>query len=362
VIIVVLEILVCLVLAGIIGGIVGWFLHRLRVEPANQAMDRLVASLQEAEARLLDVKAESRVHAARAEVLETDVRARAIAAQTLENELSSLNARLSMADKTLAAAARERDEAARELEEVREQFVGACAQAEEARLKLSEQERAATQIYQTVEELKQSQTVSVTALAERSREIDRLLARITELESNHQSVLTEKSAELLAAQEHAAALEAKLGEVRTEAEKLRKEAEGCRRVLRDREAELEELWATLREVEPHPHRQAAGSNAQAQTDSGVKTSAGTPSPAENSSNDEEWDDLKRIAGIGPKLEQLLHGLGVHTFRQVALWSDEEIDRMDSHLKRFRGRIRREQWVERAREEFYRKYGKQPDQS
>ncbi len=59
------------------------------------------------------------------------------------------------------------------------------------------------------------------------------------------------------------------------------------------------------------------------------------------------DDLKKIKGVGPKLEALLHKLGVYHFDQIAAWSDAEIDWIDHHLEGFRGRARRDGWVEQA---------------
>src|SRR5262249_52219276 len=60
------------------------------------------------------------------------------------------------------------------------------------------------------------------------------------------------------------------------------------------------------------------------------------------------DDLKEIVGVGPVLERLLHRHGVHTFRQVALWTPQDVRRMDASLNEFHGRIRRDHWVRQAR--------------
>lgn len=59
------------------------------------------------------------------------------------------------------------------------------------------------------------------------------------------------------------------------------------------------------------------------------------------------DDLKIIKGIGPVLEEKLHGLGYYHFDQIAGWTDAEIAWVDEHLD-FHGRIIRERWVEQAR--------------
>jgi predicted flap endonuclease-1-like 5' DNA nuclease len=45
---------------------------------------------------------------------------------------------------------------------------------------------------------------------------------------------------------------------------------------------------------------------------------------------------------------MLHELGVTRFEQIASWSEADIDRIDSQLGRFKGRIRRDQWVEQAK--------------
>jgi len=60
------------------------------------------------------------------------------------------------------------------------------------------------------------------------------------------------------------------------------------------------------------------------------------------------DDLKKIKGIGPKLESLLHGLGYYHFDQIAGWGPGEIAWVDSNLEGFNGRATRDDWVGQAR--------------
>jgi len=59
------------------------------------------------------------------------------------------------------------------------------------------------------------------------------------------------------------------------------------------------------------------------------------------------DDLKRIKGVGPKLEQLLNSLGIFHFDQVAAWGPGEVAWMDDNLAGFKGRVTRDDWVEQA---------------
>ena len=58
------------------------------------------------------------------------------------------------------------------------------------------------------------------------------------------------------------------------------------------------------------------------------------------------DDLKLISGVGPKLEQVLNGLGVWTFAQIAGWQPEEAAWVDDYLQ-FSGRIGRDDWISQA---------------
>ena len=82
-----------------------------------------------------------------------------------------------------------------------------------------------------------------------------------------------------------------------------------------------------------------------------KAEPGTESPADTPALETApaaADDLTRLKGVGPKLASRLHELGINTFGQIAAWDDQEIDRIDSQLGRFEGRIRRDAWVEQAK--------------
>ena len=77
------------------------------------------------------------------------------------------------------------------------------------------------------------------------------------------------------------------------------------------------------------------------------------------------DELQMISGVGPKIEQTLHSLGIFTFTQIAAWTPEERGWVDGYL-RFRGRIEREDWVRQAKAladggeaEYVRVFGKKP---
>lgn len=60
------------------------------------------------------------------------------------------------------------------------------------------------------------------------------------------------------------------------------------------------------------------------------------------------DDLKQIKGIGPKLEQMLHGMGIFHFDQIAAWTAAELSWVDDNLTGFKGRASRDDWQAQAK--------------
>ncbi|MEP9388566.1 NADH-quinone oxidoreductase subunit E [Mesorhizobium sp. KR9-304] len=77
------------------------------------------------------------------------------------------------------------------------------------------------------------------------------------------------------------------------------------------------------------------------------------------------DDLKLISGVGPKIEGILHSLGIYTFAQIAVWEDDHREWVDSYLN-FKGRLERDDWVRQADalarggvDEYIRVFGKKP---
>lgn len=77
------------------------------------------------------------------------------------------------------------------------------------------------------------------------------------------------------------------------------------------------------------------------------------------------DDLKQIAGIGPKIEAALNAIGIFHFDQIAVWAEAECAWIDTRFG-FKGRVAREGWVAQAdalaaggAEEYQRRFGKLP---
>lgn len=68
------------------------------------------------------------------------------------------------------------------------------------------------------------------------------------------------------------------------------------------------------------------------------------------------DDLKKIWGIGPHIEQVLNSLGIVTFKQIATFTERDIKRIEGELEHFTDRIQRDAWVMQAKKLYKKKYG------
>ncbi|NND59893.1 MAG: hypothetical protein HKN49_06445, partial [Gammaproteobacteria bacterium] len=63
----------------------------------------------------------------------------------------------------------------------------------------------------------------------------------------------------------------------------------------------------------------------------------------------EADNLQRIRGIGPVLEQRLNEIGVFHFDQLANLTDEDVELVTLGLRTIPGRIDRDDWIGQATE-------------
>ncbi len=62
---------------------------------------------------------------------------------------------------------------------------------------------------------------------------------------------------------------------------------------------------------------------------------------------ETQDNLKKINGIGPVMEQKLHQLGIFTFDQVSRMGEEEYKLLEEIITEFPGRAKRDDWAGQA---------------
>lgn len=127
--------------------------------------------------------------------------------------------------------------------------------------------------------------------------------------------------------------------------------------------------APAAEPEPAPAAAApapepAPAQAPAPTPAPVAEGAGTRPATLDAPRAGGADDLKKIKGIGPKLEQLCNRLGFYHFDQIAAWTPAEVAWVDDNIEGFKGRVTRDAWVDQAKllaqggeTDFSRKVGK-----
>jgi len=63
--------------------------------------------------------------------------------------------------------------------------------------------------------------------------------------------------------------------------------------------------------------------------------------------DSDREDLTKISGIGPYIEQKLNEIGVYNFEQISRFKDEDIKVLTELIDFFPGRIERDDWVGQA---------------
>ena len=81
---------------------------------------------------------------------------------------------------------------------------------------------------------------------------------------------------------------------------------------------------------------------------GDKGTAGAAPAAPDAPRAGGADDLKRIKGVGPKLEKLLNENGIYHLDQIAAWTESDVAWADEALVGFKGRASRDDWVGQAR--------------
>lgn len=155
------------------------------------------------------------------------------------------------------------------------------------------------------------------AATQEPRPLEERLAAALAASAARDRLLEERTRRLLALEDvsdHLAAARARVGELSAELAALRL---ARRAELAERDARITRLQGAL---------------------------AAVPAPAEGAAP----DDLKRIRGVGPAIEALLHGIGITRFWQIAELSADDRRRVGSLLGLFASRIERDEWVAQAR--------------
>ena len=68
------------------------------------------------------------------------------------------------------------------------------------------------------------------------------------------------------------------------------------------------------------------------------------------------DDLKKIYGVNKVLEKFLHNHGIYSFRDVAILTQKDVEKIAEDLPGFHDRILRDEWSKQCKKLHYDKYG------
>jgi len=136
----------------------------------------------------------------------------------------------------------------------------------------------------------------------------------------------------------------------SEADRLRADLDTCGKAMRAQDARIATLEADLATCQGEASDAKDTAEAVDYDGDGVieGKDEGTRPQALSGPRDGQADDLKRIKGIGPKMEQLCNNLGFYHFDQIAGWSAKEVAWVDANLEGFKGRVSRDNWVEQAK--------------
>lgn len=288
---------VALLVAGLLGLLLGWYLARIGAASARSA---LLARLK---------NAEDDVRALRGEV-DVAVNARGSAEaeqQRLADELAALQ-----------ASGKQGAVDANELADLR------------ARLKRADDDAKSLR-----SELDAAAKVRGSTEAERRRLADELAALQAAAKAD------------AADPDELADLRARLKHADDDAKSLRGELEAALHARSNAEAEHRRLADELAAMQGLQDGQAADVAASEPTPRILAAVAQAAASLAQDTADAEPDDLQQIKGIGPKIADRLNELGVLRLQQIAEWTPENIDRVNQHLK-FKGRIEREEWIPQAK--------------
>lgn len=252
---------------------------------------------------------------------------------------------LEAADSRVAGLTKEIEEDQAEIARLREQLEATRREVNDEREKFGALEGEVG----SVREKEAALATALNDVSNRDAEIDRLKAQL----SNSEGAAGGEAAGV--SQADLDRLQAELDGVRADHAKC----ETTSREQRDRIAELEaQLADNTQEAPAAAESSAETSDDSSAEDASEGADAPKPDWLLDAP-DGEADDLKRIKGVGPVMERTLNELGIYHFRQVAKLDDAGIEWVSANIATFPDRIRRDNWAQQARDLHIEKYGSEP---
>ena len=164
----------------------------------------------------------------------------------------------------------------------------------------------------------------------------------------------ETDEKLRIAEEKAAAAEAKAAAAEEKAaaeKKAKEEAEDAARVAAEKAAQerLEQMEKEMEERRKKLEQMDEATRKKEEELLRISEKAKTIDFATiGVATSDEKDDLQRIKGVGPFIEDKLNALGIYTFEQVGNMTSEIEEQVNIAIEFFPGRIKRDKWANQAR--------------
>jgi predicted flap endonuclease-1-like 5' DNA nuclease/predicted nucleic acid-binding Zn-ribbon protein len=390
------EIFFSLALASLLGGVVGWWLRASRTvatgRDRDQDLRRAQSDVAKLEAKLRELGPQSMVLEPRiAELekqkaeLETILAQARTAGEASRAEIEEKTADIERLQEGLRRAAEAHadstghEQELRELARRAEQAEGRVSQLQEGVAKLSQRaedaERRASEDGAELGRLRESLEKANRDAETRWGELHTAQLRVRELERElfardaSLGVLRERADHLRADAQGAVSLSRQLAAERQAKQVAVQELEALQAVhadcdfafstLRDQIVALRRRVGELeRSAVPKPRLAVARKTGTGGEAGGVANRPAGPHraavavakrPPLLAEPSRLPDDLKRINGIGLRLEKRLNELGVYYFDQIAELSAGEAAWLDQQLGEFRGKLYRDEWLDQARD-------------
>ncbi len=181
------------------------------------------------------------------------------------------------------------------------------------------------------------QSVCRKKVAEKQKEIDRLIALVKDREAS----VTALAADLDKSKSNLIALEAKNKKQSEEIVALKKEIDGLKALHAEAVKEIDQLKLEGKHIEQELQEKDAVLTRIAQKKHLLNyESFGKATAAEK-------NDLKIISGIGPFIEEKLNALDIFTFKQIAKFTKKDVSTVTDAIEFFPGRIDRDKWIPQA---------------
>lgn len=387
------QMLGCLIVAAGIGGITGWLLRHLSISKLNQHIYDVTTALQTKEQALHSAQLELKAKASTIQIYESKLTLSEAIARSAQQELASCTERLRAvqeelssatqrvsaleseqraslqryhdSDATIAAYALEarqanagRTAAQQELNLKEQELLdlqnrlteaeGSLAELERLRAQVAQMEPAQGRVHWLEVQLSEKDAQHRAVLHESEKRHAAQLATIQEVHGT----LTERDRAILEKDQRIAALQRQFDELHA----LQLDMAGQAPTMGKKKKEVSPLLKPLVEVRTaltlRPENKPGSSHAPDQADNQLRLQIGQPKPTSGP----QKDDLKKIRGIGPAIEEALNKMGMYTYIQIAKWTPRDIAQVAQKLDTLPDRIKRDNWIAGAKRQHREKYG------